>query len=86
MSLARIVTALGRWRSTVSMVRSDMVSTTGEGGCTPALRKIVLKVRRMGVLGGGKIQSSSARRPQSSGPRDRRARLRAGTSRQGSCS
>ena len=86
MSFARIVTPFGTLRSTVSMVRSDVVSTIGEGGCTPTLRKIVLKVRRIGVFGGGKIQSSLANRAQSNGPRESRARLRAGTSRQGSCS
>ena len=77
--------ALGSWRSTVSMLRNDVVSSSGTGGCTPAPTKTALYMRRMGVFGGGSIQSSCARRAQSKGPRDSRRTLPAATTRQGSC-
>lgn len=54
--------ALRSLRSTASMVCSDEVATIGAGGATPSPRKMALKVRRMGVLGGGMIQSSAASR------------------------
>ncbi len=45
----------------------------GSGGATPATATIVLIVRRTGVCGGGRIQSRSASRFQSSPARESRA-------------